>query len=316
MAQRRMLIALYCGLSVAAALAMLLATEIKSQEAQQSATPLKDVCPDGWDRYSCQGVRLCVSPDVASRYDNRLGCTGPEKAIVPAQWSHATPEEVGYADMSFSAGGYNYVSSVMRFDSSMIKNGDVKEAMNQLSRSIITKSDPHRYSDGEQEANKPLELRSLDTYGLRPPPPKTPVTEVCPTGWRRFSCQFVRLCVAPNVTNRYNLSKSEKFGYAKCEIDNHAVGGEDTHSSPHDVGAAAGWMLLGPRYVGVVKLDSSDILDGNLDEAIQRLVLVPLPTNALMEYERGARDGLARFENYLNENRIKEKEIEDGKRPH
>jgi hypothetical protein len=301
------------GLSIAACLPFFPLTS--SPAPQQSAVPLKDVCPEGWSRYRCQGdlIRLCVAPDVESQHNLRdsfyfsSACRADE-SVVPEAWAHARAQEIGY-NVAAGIEGYNFRSRVARLDSSQIKNGDMEKTIEKILRDY-----PHGREEGFDELG-PLGRASLDDYGLHLPP-KPSVREVCPAAWGRYSCQFVRLCVAPSVANRYNLETSKEFGYAECNADNHSVGEEDTNSSPHDVGMAAGALLLGPRYVGVVKLDSSDIVDGNLDEAIERLVLVPIPTNALIEYQRGLLEGRAEFERYLAKAKQKAKEIEDAKSPH
>ena len=315
MVTRTKLILLGCGLSIATLLPLLPLTS--SPAPQESTARLKDVCPEGWTRYGCQLVRLCVSPEVESQYpvaktleDKSTGCGRPDDRIVPEVWTHATPYEVGWREKG-QYGGYNFYSKVAKLDSSTIKNGDLNDAIASLHL-----NDPSTDWNNGWHDYLNTNLMSLETYDLALPPPKTPVKEVCPTGWSRFSCEFVRLCVAPSVTNRYNLTTSKEFGNARCEMDNRSVGEQDTHSSPHEVGKAAAALLLGPRYVGVVKLDSPDIFDGNIDEAIQRLVLVPIPTNALIEYARGAKEGEAMFRSYLSKNRQKEKEIEGAKNPH
>lgn len=307
------------GLSVAAFLTLFpLAI---SSAAQQSVAPLRDVCPDGWARYRCTtGVRLCVSPEVERQYDpaeslrkvRGWGACVANDELVPEAWTHATPEELGYMEASDTP-GYNFCRKVVKFDSSNIKDGDLDKTIESLH--IPDGDNPTSWNKG-WHAYKPLDSISLETYGLPVPAPKPSVKEVCPVGWSRFSCQFVRLCVSPRVTSQYNLETSKEFGYAGCKADNRSVGEEDTNSSPHDVGIAAGYMLLGPRYVGVVKLNSSDILDGNIEEAIQRLVLVPLPTNSLIEYFRGVGVGLALFQRDLAKAKQEAKDIENAKSPH
>lgn len=317
MASRISSILVVGGLSIAALVVMPLVPRTVSQEAQERAAPLRDVCPEGWARYSCNEVRLCVSPEVENQYDvakaleeKGTGC-GRSDRIVPGAWAHVTPYVVGWRNRAYMGGGYYFYTRVAKLDASNVKNRDLNEAIENLHLGNTSRELSKGGSDW-----KPVDFESLETYKLKVPTPNPSVKEVCPAGWRRFSCEFVRLCVAPSVTNRYNLETSREFQNADCKMDSRTVGAEDTNSSPHDVGYARGWMLLGPQYVGVVKLDLSDIFDGNVDEAIQRLVLVPLPPNALIEFNHGAKEGVARFQNYLNENRIKEKEIEDAKSPH
>ena len=68
---------------------------------------------------------------------------------------------------------------------------------------------------------------------------------------------------------------------------------EDTHFSPGDVGEGA--FLVDRIYFKAVKLDSSDIFEGDIDEAILRLVLVPIPASGLIDYDRGYEKAKVRF---------------------
>ena len=54
-------------------------------------------------------------------------------------------------------------------------------------------------------------------------------------------------------------------------------------------------------------LDSPDIFNGDVEEAIKRLVLVPVPTSGLKEYDKGFDEGQLKFKEYLTKNGIEEK---------
>jgi hypothetical protein len=314
-----------CGLSMALVF-MPLIPEAISQESQRSGTPLKDVCRDGWARYYCEGggVRVCVSPEVESHYDlassshwSTQSCSkSPTQSLVPDAWAHVPPELIGYLSATSEWAGYRFVMRVVNFDSSAIRNGDLEKAIDNLP--LYQRGDSDSWNEGIAR-HRPHAAYPLDSYGIDLPAPKISVKDACPTTYSRFGCQFVRLCVSPSVAAKYDLTSSEEFGYAKCKVDNRIVPEsdtycspkQDTHCSPHDVGMAAGMLILGPRYLKAVKLDSSDIFDGNIEEAIQRLVLVPIPTSGLMEYDRGYDEGQAAFQKYLSENGQK-----DAKSPH
>ena len=322
MVARTKLILLGSCLTIAALFAMPLVPQAISQASQPNGAPLRDVCQEGWSRYDCvqPGVRLCVSPDVQGQYDlaKSPGVSGGcrlDTNLVPEPWMHATPEEVGYVYAEAGTGYHFYVRSA-KLDSSVIKGGDLERAISKLL--MLTESEMEAWGHGQAKW-KPAAPISLEQYKLDPPTPEAGATDVCPAAWSRFSCQFVRLCVSPSVAGHYDLTTSEEFGYAKCKADDRIVPEKDTycspkrdmHCSPHDVGLAAGMLILGPRYLKAVKLDSSDIFDGNIEEAIQRLVLVPIPTSGLMEYDRGYEEGQAAFQKYLTENGQK-----DTKSPH
>ncbi len=78
-----------------------------------------------------------------------------------------------------------------------------------------------------------------------------------------------------------------------------------TGATPHDVGYARGALLIGPRYLNTVKMYSSDIVNGDIDEAIQRLVLVPVTARVYVEFLRGEGEGIAQFEEFLAKTRKK-----------
>lgn len=305
MAFRSKSILLASGLTLAA-LAISLIPQAISQESRQSAIPLKDVCREGWSRYKTGlGVRLCVSPDVEQQGDFRSSAAcknncAPDAHLVPEAWAHATAEEVGYLHASGGTewAGYEFRVRVVNVDSSLMKSSGLERAVD-----INEESFQH----GSSKFIPTYHEMSLASYGLPFPERKVAVADVCPPHWSRFSCQFVRLCVSPSVAGKYNLATSNEFGYADCKADDHTVPAEETHSSPSDVGFAAGALLTGPRYFKSAKLDSSDIFNGDIEEAIQRLVLVPIPTSGLMDYDRGFVKGQGMFKDYLTRNGQKDK---------
>ena len=103
---------------------------------------------------------------------------------------------------------------------------------------------------------------------------------------------------------------SENFKYAECEEDSNIVPAEWTGATPHDVGYARGALLIGPRYLNTVKMYSSDIVNGDIDEAIQRLVLVPVTARVYVEFLRGEGEGIAQFEEFLAKTRKKAQEAQ------
>ena len=307
MAVQKKSILVGCGL-VVAVLAVSLVPRLISQEAQQSG-PLRDVCPAGWLRYECGSTRVCVSPELSRQYDLAAstawsvwcGLNDPPttQEILPDAWAHATGEVIGYLSASFRWRGYWFHDRVLNFDSAMVKNGNLDGAIKAL---FSRNGDSYPYfedrlNEGRAKHRGDID-DSLERYGL-PPAPETG-KEVCPAAWSKFSCRFVRLCVSPSVSSRFDLASSKQFGYADCKSDTRAVSKEDVGYKPHDVGVAAGALVAGPVYLKVITLDSSDIFDGNIDEAIQRLVLVPIPSSALMEYDLGHQEGEARFQKTLN----------------
>jgi hypothetical protein len=283
-------------------LAALIIPQAVSQESRPPATPLKDVCPQGWSRYNAGvGFRLCVSPDVEARGDFKnselckIASCNVDYNLVPDAWSHATAEEVGYlhAEGGGEYGGYHFYVRVVNVDSSTTEE--------QLKKALDINGELESYQHGSSEYTPFYRGMSLAAYGI-PAPPEAPGAEVCPPHWARFSCQFVRLCVSPSVASEYNLAESKNFDCAQCKPDNHSVPASETYLTPEDVGFFAGALLNGPRYFKSVKLDSSDIFDGNMEEAILRLVLVPIPTSGLMDYDRGFAKGQEMFKGYLAKN--------------
>jgi hypothetical protein len=298
---RKISILLSICFTVAVLLAISMIPPTNSQESQQRVTPLKDVCPEGWSRYHCAFARLCIYPAVERQYAltesvpwRVEGCTNDE-GTVPDAWAHASPEILGYLAQAWRWRGYSLYTHVVNL-SSPTGIANLQFAL---------PGDDNGYDKGFAKFEAPQEI-SLDSYKIPLPSPKSPVTDVCPAHWSRFSCRLVRLCVSPGVAGNYDMSKSKELDNADCKADDRSVPEEETHSSPEDVGFFAGALLNGPRYFKSVKIDSSDIFDRNIEEAIQRLVLVPIPVGGLMEYDRGFEKGQMMFKEYLRKNGEKE----------
>jgi hypothetical protein len=293
---------------------------------------LKDVCPDGWTRYDCNdGVRLCTSPDFRSACESRgISCDNTvryigecvvSKWIVPEEWAHDTIDDLGFARFEIGP-RYGWHTRVVRIDSSSFSSkDDLHDAMKSLNAfGVMARA---REAHDEWRRNVPDEvdedlkrsgwpprvhINSLAEYRL--PPPRPPNNnDVCPADWTRYSCELIRLCVSPNIMHRYAVRMSPMFKNAACEADSGIVPSEWTGATPHDVGYAQGSLLLGPRYLKTVRLDSSDIADGDIDEAIQRLVLVPVTARMYVEYLHGLGEGIAEFEEFLAKDRKKAQEI-------
>ena len=171
-------ILLGCGLSIAALFFPFppLVREALSQESQASATPLKDVCPEGWSRYVCDNtLRLCVSPEVEKQYDlsnsyrefSQERCS-VDSMSVPEAWTHATQEEMGYLapDNGKYRGYQPHRVGVVNLDSSQIKNGDLKSA---ILRVTPTSEDLRSYEKGFSKYIARYEI-SVDSYNIQSRP--------------------------------------------------------------------------------------------------------------------------------------------------
>jgi hypothetical protein len=319
-------IPLRCSLSIAALFAMPLIPQAIAQEPQASETPLKDVCREGWSHYSCGQVRMCVSPDVEEQltthwgFQHAQGCYRDE-TLIPDVWAHVSAEVIGYLQQGYGRySGYTFRTHVVYFDSSTIKNAepDSLGAISSALRSSLFDQGQKNlvaFDKGMSEFIPGSNYEEpVDSYNIKHQLPKTPATDVCPAAWSRFSCQFVRLCVSPSVASKYDVASSDEFKYAHCKADNRSVPEGDTHFSPHEVGEGA--LLFDRVYFKAVRLDSSDIFEGDIEEAIRRLVLVPIPPHALMEYDLGYEEGRARFRRLVTKTNEKQKRSEDAPNPH
>ena len=74
-------------------------------------------------------------------------------------------------------------------------------------------------------------------------------------------------------------------------------------------------MILGPKYVKAVKLNLWDIWDGNLQEAMERLMFVPIDITAYHEHYQGFEEGRAKFKELLSQLRQKAAESQGTKSP-
>jgi hypothetical protein len=150
----------------------------------------------------------------------------------------------------------------------------------------------------------------------------TSLLEVCPPGFKRFSCKFYRLCVSPGAKQLEYWEQNRLNEVADCTSDTlrrgveRMVPEENTRSSPYDVGFAAGVRILGPRYLGVAFLYPTDTDLGKFEESINRVLVAPLPKDASLEYDRGFHDGLVAYDDFLQQTKQKAKQIEGAERPH
>jgi len=325
------------GTSLAALLVMPLFSPRPATHAQQMETSSLDVCPPGWYRFNCTGVRLCVSPAInnfygantrdaaamaiygaAPEHDGKGACI-EDSLSVPEAYTHATQQQ-----LSFYAGYYDIVETPMFMKVVKIDSGDFSSERNfhqALERFTASFKDTEAHDSDAfragEEARQAV-VNAVLTDGQIPSPKAAPnrssTSDICPAGWARFGCQFARLCIAPDVASKYatwsggTLEKSGQFYFAKCKADDKTVPAENTHSSPYEVGFAAGFRLFDtPKYFKVVKLDSSGVSENNEDwhqrginAALERLGLSLLPPSAVMEYARGWREGHAEFQGFLN----------------
>lgn len=228
--------------------------------------------------------------------------------IVPEEWTHATVGELGYLSQAWGQKGYYYYYKVVNVDASMIDSdkfdeGKLSFAVRRLYHAVdLSNADRGDYLRNREKCEKLTSLfrdYSLDEYHLKVLQPKPGVKDVCRPSSVRYSCDFVRLCVSPGVSSQYDLAKSKQFKYAGCKADDRIVPAAETESSAHDVGFAAGALILGPRYMKSVELDLPNIFGGDVDEAIQRLLMVPIQPHDLMEWDQGYLDGQAKFSQFL-----------------
>jgi hypothetical protein len=308
------------------AIAFLADTSVVAQTATSgrlgSSTELRDVCPDGWSRYRCSsdrveeegGIRLCVSPGVQIGPEAQGVCR-KDPLIVPEAWSHASPDEVGWEEANCGSNCTILVTNVVRLDSDtfdryrkevLARNhlslkGYYQEHPDMLAATVVVDllSDSARGGEWSAIQNyKRLdyltsEERTLVQKWLPPPKPKSTAIEVCPSGWQRYSCKFSRLCVSPEVAAKYDLNNARAFSCHDCKLDENIVSEPDTHASAREVGFIAGGMIQVPKYTSVVNLNLPDIGDGNLDEAMERLLMIPPGIKANRDYYEGFGMGLA-----------------------
>lgn len=319
--------------------------------AQQSQTVAGDACPTSWYTFNCTGVRLCVSPEmdhdhfrnyghenvsgqIAAAADDNPGVSCIEDYLpVYEAYTHATQQQ-----LSFYAGYYPVIQTPMfmkveRIDFADLSSDDSYGTVLQrftASFSDVVGHDQDSFRKG-QEARK--QMMDADAAASQVPLPKTTqaatsARDVCPTGWARYSCQFARLCLSPDLLEKSqepnSLETRGEFVFAKCKADDRTVPEASTHATPYMVGYAAGFRLFDTRkYFKVVKVDSSYVQSDNknwhargLDAALERAGLSLLPPSAIQEYAHGWHDGNEEFQKFVATVKHRAKESEGAQEQH
>ena len=130
-----------------------------------SGESVREVCPSGSARFTCQFARLCISADVASRFANTLEKSGEfyfakckaDTVAVPEASTHATPYMVGYA-AGFRLLGPKYFKLV-KVDSSYVKDDGqwwttgINPALERANLSLLPPSAIQEYAKGWHDGN-------------------------------------------------------------------------------------------------------------------------------------------------------------------
>ena len=290
--------------------------------AQQKQFQTKDVCPASWYKFDCLGVRLCVSPAMDHFEDEGHGNVAayiygaaPEEIRdgvhygvciedyrdVPEEYTHATLQQ-----LSFYVGYYDVVRTPMYAKVERIDDADFSSeesfsrALKRFKDSFndVESYDQELLHEGQQARKEVLDA---DAAAAQIPIPHRPNVsssgrDVCPTDWARYSCQFARLCLSPDLLEKSQqegepkgtLERSAEFVFAKCTTDGRTVPLAATHATPYVVGYGAGFRLFDSRkYSKVVSVDSSYIRDdphniyaNGINAALERAGLSLLPPSA------------------------------------
>lgn len=117
---------------------------------------------------------------------------------------------------------------VVALDSSSLQGRNLNEVLAALG--IRGEKDAVSYQHGVHDGNLALnEIGEADATSqvprIKAQKGELGEREVCPRGFLPHSCQFARLCVAPDIQAKYALAKSWDFRAAGCEaeVDDHVV---------------------------------------------------------------------------------------------
>jgi|GEM_PF-4560873 len=335
------------GLSIVVCLVM---STFFQASSQQRRTLVGDACPAGWYTFNCTGIRLCVSQGMdhvpyedthenaanaiygaAPIHDDRGSCI-EDYLPVPEAYTHASQKQLSFYEGYYDVIDTPMFTKVVKIDDADFTSQDsFRKALERFTASFkdVEAHDPDSFRAG-QAARK--EVIDADAAAAQIPLPKTPPTaaagkDVCPTGWARYSCQFARLCLSPDLLEKSQepnaLETRGEFVFAKCKADDRTAPDASTHASPYMVGYAAGFRLFdAPKYFKVVKVDSSYVHANDnwnapgLGGALERAGLSLLPPSAVQEYARGWHDGNAVFQSFVAKEKLNAKKSEGAEEPH
>lgn len=247
-------------------------------------------CPAHWKTHVCHDTVLCVDPEVEMKYSfeaplKHVGCN-PEVAtnVIPASSIRGDPYLYGFSVGAGLVPGF-WVRALM-VDSSMVQDGDVEGALKSLGVGTYGANDWAHLENkgrinGSQAHNARLMLPTMKVSAEgRPACSSASSVHVCGS--------MILLCVAPEIERKYDLLDSEPFQKAYCDARplSEPVPATAITGDPYKAGFSLGFMILPPKYVEVIKLDSLQIAGGDLDEALRKLDL-RIPSDWETKFDEG-----------------------------
>jgi hypothetical protein len=251
-------------------------------------------CPAHWTAHICGPDILCVAPEVEAKYDleaplRHVHCS-PKAAAgeIPASSLRDDPYLYGF---SVGAGLQpTFRRQALMLDSSMLTDGDVEGALKALDVDAVGGNEwAHPANQGHVDGTSAM-LASLRM-------PSVKVNQVgafaCPSPSLSHVCSsMILLCVAPQIEGKYDLPDSEVFQRAYCDATplSKPVPATSITGDPYKAGYYIGFMVLPPKFVKLIKLDNSQMVEGNLDEALIKLDL-RIPPDWVTKFDKGIHDG-------------------------
>jgi hypothetical protein len=279
--------------------------------------------------YHHDQVDSSIGPETRDHYS----ACGEDYLPVTQAYTHATQRQ-----LSFYAGYYPVIQTVMFAKVEKIDDADFSSeesfdrAIDRFNASFkdVEAHDQDAFREGQRAREAVVDA---DAAAAQVPLPKAShadasARDVCPTGWRRYSCQFARLCLSPDLLDKSqepdSLETRSEFVFAKCKADDRTASEVSTHASSYMVGYAAGFRLFDTRkYFKVVKVDSSYVQPDNvnwhargLGAALERAGLSLLPPSAIQEYAHGWHDGNEEFQKFMAKVKQGAKESEGTQEQH
>jgi hypothetical protein len=148
------------------------------------------------------------------------------------------------------------------------------------------------------------------------------VPQACPSGWFPHVCDFDILCVSPGVETTSDFSRSKEFKRANCKLDYERkeiaatviMGEGPAPKGPWAACYSVAFAGIAPMMkVRALKLDSTSIIDGDLDRALVSVGL-HAPANWFEQCDKGKYDGNKDLWDYLNKtDQAKKQAIEKEK---
>jgi len=268
---------------------------------QSTKGPGGKACPARWKTHICDGgTILCVDPEVELKYDvtaplPKVNCN-PAIAKQEIKASQVRGDAFLHGFTVGAAVPETFWMRALMLDASMVHDGNIEGALHRLGLpKPYTSFGP---SDGKVDEAIALGNNSRNAAGLLEqatgglPEHAQGKLACAPPSVVHECASMILLCVDPEVEEKSDLSNSEAFRTAYCDFRpmTKPVLATAITGDPYKAGYSVGFWVLPERFVKIVKVDSSQIAGGNLNEALTKLDL-GIPPDWEIQFDEGVEAG-------------------------